>query len=192
MITWGKLAQRTRVPIGTLLGVVFLLMMHPSVRSLWIGGIVALSGAFLRVWAAGHIDKGTVLAQSGPYSFTRNPLYLGSFVMAFGIFIAGQSYWLLVPFSLFFVGFYVPVMRAEEEELLLGHGEAFLAYAIRVPRFIPRFQRAGASPSVFLWSRVVKNREHRTLAGLLLTETFLIAVESLGESLWSWCHRFVF
>lgn len=174
MDSWGKLAQKIRVPAGTLLGVIFLLLMHPSTRSLWIGGIIALASALLRIWAAGHIEKGRVLAQGGPYALTRNPLYLGSFFMALGILVAGQGYWLLLPFVVFFIAFYYPVMKAEEQELLEGHGEAFVSYARRVPFFFPSFRNTVRGSSTFLWSRVIKNREHRTLAGLLLAETFLI------------------
>ena len=71
-----------RVPAGTVLGVIFLLLMHPSFRSLWLGGVITLAGALLRLWAAGHIIKGRVLTRSGPYAYSRNPLYLGSFFMA--------------------------------------------------------------------------------------------------------------
>jgi protein-S-isoprenylcysteine O-methyltransferase Ste14 len=148
--------------------------MHPSVRSILIGGTVALAGGILRIWAAGHIEKGRVLTQGGPYALTRNPLYLGSFVMALGILVAGQGYLLLIPFAVFFIVFYVPVMRAEEDELLHGHGEAFLDYARRVPLFFPNFRAIGGGTSSFLWSRVIRNREHRTLVALLLTEAFLL------------------
>ncbi len=174
MASWGKLAQKIRVPAGTLLGVIFLLVMHPSVRSLWIGGVVTFIGALLRIWAAGHIDKGKTLTQGGPYAFTRNPLYLGSFFMAVGILAAGQGYWLLMFFAAFFLGFYYPVMKAEEQELVQGYGEAFIKYAQRVPFFFPRFQPTIKGSSTFRWSRVYKNREHRTLAGLFLVQAFLI------------------
>jgi protein-S-isoprenylcysteine O-methyltransferase Ste14 len=174
MDSWGKIAQRLRVPVGTLLGVIFLVLMHPSVRSLWIGGIVTLAGAVTRVWAAGHIDKGRTLAQCGPYALTRNPLYFGSFLMALGILLAGQGYWLLIPFGLFFIVFYYPVMKAEEQELLQGHGEAFVAYSRAVPLFFPAFRPSVGSSSRFLWSRVLRNREHRTLMGLVLAEAILI------------------
>ena len=185
MESWGKIAQKIRVPAGTVLGIVFLFLMHPSRRSLWIGGVVAALGAMIRVWAAGHIDKGQVLARGGPYARTRNPLYLGSFLMALGVLLAGQGYWLLVPFFAFFVGTYYPVMKAEEAELLQGHGPVFVEYERRVPMFFPAFGRAvsepldvarqplslkgryASEPSRFLWSRVVRNREHRTLAGLV-------------------------
>src|SRR5512136_25850 len=118
MHIWGRLAQRFRVPVGTALGVVFLLLMHPSRRSLWLGGAIAVTGVSLRLWAAGHIDKGRSLTQGGPYALTRNPLYLGSFLMALGILLAGQGYWLLLPFGAFFLIVYYPVMKAEEQELL--------------------------------------------------------------------------
>jgi protein-S-isoprenylcysteine O-methyltransferase Ste14 len=174
MTSWKKFAQRTRVPFGTVLGITFLLLMHPSTRSLWLGGVIALAGALLRLWAAGHIEKGRVLTQGGPYAFTRNPLYLGSFLMALGIIIAGQGYWLLLPFGAFFAVFYYPVMRAEEQELLQGYGDKFIEYSERVPLFFPNFHKAHYASSTFLWSRVVRNREHRTLAGLILAEGFLV------------------
>jgi len=170
---WNVVAQRIRVPAGTLLGVIFLLLMRPSRSSLWLGGSIAVCGAGIRTWAAGHIDKGRVLARSGPYAFTRNPLYLGSLVMAIGVIVAGQVYWLLLPFVLFYLTVYYPVMRAEEQELLGGYGEEFKEYAGKVPLFFPRFTTPAAT-SRFLWSRVLQNREHRTLGGLLLTEAFLI------------------
>jgi len=177
MGSWKKLAQKTRVPAGTVLGIVFLLLMHPSARSLSIGGLIALAGALLRLWAAGHIEKGRVLTRGGPYAFTRNPLYLGSFIMAFGIIVGGQGYWLLLPFAAFFAAFYFPAMRAEEQELLNGYGERFLEYTRCVPLFWPRFQGSGRDSSEFLWTRVVRNREHRTIAGFLAAEALLILIK---------------
>jgi protein-S-isoprenylcysteine O-methyltransferase Ste14 len=174
MTPWKKLAQKTRVPVGTVVGIVFLMLMRPSARSLWIGGVIAWAGALLRLWAAGHIEKGRVLTQGGPYALTRNPLYLGSFVMALGIIIAGQGYWLLILFMGFFAAFYFPVMKAEEQELLNGYGERFVEYSKRVPLFIPDFRKNGHHSSTFLWSRVIRNREHRTMAGFLLAEAVLV------------------
>lgn len=174
MKPWNKLAQKTRVPAGTVLGVAFLLLLHPSSRSLVIGGSIALVGALLRIWAAGHIEKGRVLTQGGPYAFTRNPLYLGSFIMALGIIIAGQGYWLLIAFGAFFALFYYPVMKAEENELLQSHGREFTEYAARVPRFFPRLPGDCRGSSTFLWSRVLRNREHRTFMGLAFALVLLI------------------
>jgi hypothetical protein len=148
--------------------------MHPSARSLLVGGAITLPGCLLRLWAAGHLVKGRVLTQSGPYAFTRNPLYLGSFFMALGIIIAGQGYWLLPPFALFFAVVYFPVMKAEEQELLGGYGERFTEYSQRVPLFLPAFQTVGFRSSSFQWERVVRNREHRNLAGLAVAEAILL------------------
>ncbi len=173
MNSWGAIAQRLRVPAGTVLGVVFLLLMHPSLRSLWIGSTIALAGSLLRLWAAGHLEKGRSLARGGPYAFTRNPLYLGSLLMALGVLLAGQVYWLLLPFAGFFAAFYFPVMRREEQELLQGYGDLFVEYAGRVPLFFPALRVAAGDRSAFRWSRVIANREHRTVAGLVLTLAFL-------------------
>ncbi len=173
-VSWGRIAQKIRVPAGTLIGIAFLLLMHPSRRSLWLGGAITLSGALLRIWSAGHIDKGKVLACTGPYALTRNPLYLGSFLMAIGILLAGQGYWLILPFILFFAVIYFPVMRAEEEELRSGHGDLFDKYCRAVPLFLPRFSTGYSMGPGFLWSRVLRNREHRNLMGLVVAELFLI------------------
>jgi protein-S-isoprenylcysteine O-methyltransferase Ste14 len=148
--------------------------MHPSIRSLWVGGAIAIAGALFRLWAAGHIEKGRSLTRGGPYAFTRNPLYFGSFIMALGIIIAGQGYWLLIAFGLFFILFYFPVMKAEERELFLGYGEKFVEYSEQVPLFIPSFRKAHLAPSSFTWARVIRNREHHTFAGLLATEAILV------------------
>jgi protein-S-isoprenylcysteine O-methyltransferase Ste14 len=175
MKSWKQTAQKMRVPIGTVLGIVFLVLMHPSARSLWIGGLIALPGALLRLWAAGHIEKGTALTQGGPYAFTRNPLYLGSFLLAFGVILAGQGYWLLPLFAAFYATFYIPVMKAEEEYLFGKYGNDFLEYSRRVPLFFPEFRTATNASSVFQWSRVVRNREHRNIVGLLVAEAILMA-----------------
>jgi protein-S-isoprenylcysteine O-methyltransferase Ste14 len=174
MASWKQFAQKTRVPAGTALGILFLLLMHPSARSLWIGAAITLPGSLIRLWAAGHINKGKALTQGGPYAMTRNPLYLGSFLMALGIILGGQGYWLLPLFGGFFAAFYIPVMKAEEDYLLGVYRQEFVEYSKKVPVFFPAFQKAGAGASTFLWSRVVRNREHRNVAGLIVAEAILV------------------
>ena len=131
-------------------------------------------GASVRLWAAGHIVKGLVLTRTGPYAYSRNPLYLGSFFMALGIIIGGQGYWLLPVFAMFFLTFYIPVMKAEEQQLLNSYGVEFIEYSKNVSLFFPRFRSASYPLSGFHWDRVIRNREHRTVAGLLLAEIVLI------------------
>ena len=170
---WCRAAQKMRVPVGVFLGGIFLALMHPSARSLWLGSSIAILGASIRIWDAGCLTKGRILTMHGPYAYTRNPLYLGSFVMALGISIAGGEYWLLVPFALFYAAFYYPSMKAEEVELLAGHGQDFAAYASRVPFFIPRLRSVQRAAPGFTWSRVIQNGEHRNVFGLLLVWAFL-------------------
>jgi protein-S-isoprenylcysteine O-methyltransferase Ste14 len=173
MASWEKIAQKIRVPAGRV-GVIALLFMHPTWQSLAIGSMIAGLGALIRLWAAGYIDKGKALATEGPYAMTRNPLYLGSLIMALGILIAGHVYWLVLPFGVLFVALYYPVMKREEQELLQGYGEAFVNYAKRVPMFFPQFRSAAARSTTFLWLRVRRNREHRHLLVLALAVIFLM------------------
>lgn len=140
MASWKLTAQKARVPAGTALGVLFLVLMHPSARSLWIGAAITLPGWLIRLWAAGHIDKGRVLTQGGPYAVTRNPLYLGSFLMALGIILGGQGYWMLPLFGGFFAAFYIPSMKAEADHMLGRYGQEFVEYSKRVPAFFPSFK----------------------------------------------------
>jgi protein-S-isoprenylcysteine O-methyltransferase Ste14 len=174
MMPWKKFAQKTRVPFGVIFGMIFLLMMRPSPSSLWIGGTIALAGALLRLWAAGHIEKGTALTRGGPYAFTRNPLYFGSFIMAMGILAAGREFWLFLPFGAFFLFFYLPVMRVEEQGLLYTFGDTFQEYSRQVPLFFPSVRAINIDASTFSWSRVVRNREHRNVAGFILIIVILM------------------
>jgi protein-S-isoprenylcysteine O-methyltransferase Ste14 len=185
MSTWKRFVQKARVPAGTVLGIIFLIFMHPSIRSLMIGGFFTLLGALTRIWAAGHIEKRVCLARSGPYAYTRNPLYLGSFFMAFGVILAGQRYELLLFFAIFFIGVYFPVMRAEEHDLEQAYGNDFLEYARSTPLFFPKrpSQPENAkSPVRFSWTRVSKNREHRNLVSLLAVEVILILIYLVQHS----------
>ena len=174
-----RLAQKARVPAGRVLGIIFLIFMHPSIRSLMIGGFFTLLGALTRIWAAGHIEKRVRLARSGPYAYTRNPLYLGSFLMAFGVILAGQRYELLLFFAFFFIGVYFPVMRAEEQDLEQAYGADFLEYARNTPLFFPKRPLRSEKPDSqarFSLARVRKNREHRNLVSLLGVEVILILI----------------
>src|SRR5437588_11900332 len=95
--------QRWRVPLGFACAGLFLLLAKPMPLTLAAGGAVALAGLALRAWASGHIRKNARLAVSGPYAYTRNPLYLGSFILGLGFTIAASSsLWLLVALGALF------------------------------------------------------------------------------------------
>src|SRR5688500_4711184 len=93
-----RLLQRLRVPLGFLFAAVFFIFARPTALSLAIGGAVAVVGLGVRAWASGHIRKASVLAVTGPYAHTRNPLYLGTLVLGLGFSIAAGVWWLAVIF----------------------------------------------------------------------------------------------
>ena len=167
--TW---VQRWRVPLGFLCAALFLLLARPRPATLIIGGAVALGGLLLRAWSAGHIRKNDRLATSGPYAHTRNPLYLGSFIMGFGFTLAAGSWWWLLGalFVALFLGIYLPVMRVEAQTLAGLFGTDYEQYARSVPLFLPRLTpyRAGAAAGVkFDAALYLRYREYRAAVGLL-------------------------
>ncbi len=169
-------AARWRVPLAFLFGVAYLVFSRPAVLLLIAGGGVALAGLALRAIAAGHLEKDSSLASSGPYAYTRNPLYLGSFLLGMGFALAGGSWVLGLAFLLLFSLVYWPVMRREEENLRRHFGEAYEHYAAQVPIFLPRgrSRRAGSSSEKFRWERYRKNREYEAALGFVVGMVFLV------------------
>src|SRR5437868_15335241 len=115
--------QRWRVPLGFVCGAVFILFARPTPPALLIGASVSLLGLAMRAWAAGHIRKNAQLATSGPYAFTRNPLYFGSFLLGLGFTVASGQPLLAIPFVALFLGIYFPVMRVEAAHLAESFGD---------------------------------------------------------------------
>ena len=167
--------QRVRVPLGFLYGLVFLLLCRPAPWPLGTGLVVAAAGLVMRIWASGHLEKWNSLAVHGPYRFTRNPLYVGSFLMGLGFTLAAGRLSLLILFLLLFVLLYGPVMRREEKELRDQYGEEYETYRRRVPLFLPSRltpDPAGAETR-FSWSRVWANREYNAVLGFMIVGLFL-------------------
>lgn len=166
--------QRARVPIGFLCAALFCLISRPTPPFMAWGLPLVVAGLALRIWSAGHIRKGREIARSGPYAFTRNPLYLGSFLIGTG-FAVQSGIWPLVPiFVLVFLLIYLPVMRQEERELENSHGEEYLAYRRRVPLFLPVRWPTSPPRARFSWKLVWRNREYNAPIGALLAELFLL------------------
>lgn len=165
--------QRARVPAGFAFGALYLALSQPTPRWFLIGLTVAAAGLALRVWAAGHLKKWRALTTSGPYRWTRNPLYLGSFVMGLGFAAASANLLLVIVFVISYVSIYVPVMKREEGELERGYGEDFQVYRHSVPLFLPiptKRESGPGSPRVaqegnFQWRRVIFNREYNAVIG---------------------------
>ena len=130
--------QRWRVPLGFVCAALFFLLSRPRPLTLIVGGAVALPGLALRAWATGHLKKNEALAIGGPYAYTRNPLYLGSFLIGLGFTIAAGRIILGLVFAALFVGIYVPVMRVESATLEELFGERYRRYTATVPLFFPQ------------------------------------------------------
>lgn len=169
--------QRWRVPLGFVCAALFILLARPDRRSLAVGGAVALVGLGIRAWASGHIRKNARLAVSGPYAHTRNPLYLGSFILGLGFTVAassGPALFLLLGglFAALFLGIYWPVMRVEAATLAEMFGEDYRAYAAAVPLLFPRptpYRPGGDSAGArFDPSLYMRYREYRAALGLLV------------------------
>ena len=168
MAEWGQIARRIRVPLGFLFAMFYFWLARPSWRSLMLGAIVVVPGLWIRALASGHVRKNESLATSGPYAYTRNPLYLGSLIMGLGFCVAARSWWVGVALVVMFLAIYVPVIRDEEAFLRRTFAE-FEEYARRVPRMLPRLTRAtsGSSEasSEFSWDLYLKHREYDALLG---------------------------
>ena len=116
----------------------YLYFARPTVAYMVAGLVIALAGVLVRGWAAGSIRKNRVLTTHGPYAFTRNPLYFGSFLIGIGFGVASGKLWILGLFFVFFLVIYGRTMRKEEARLGELFGEEFTRYAAAVPRFVPR------------------------------------------------------
>lgn len=133
---WGRIAKRIRVPLGFVFAGVFLVFAHPSARSLSLSLLIVLPGLALRGYASGYVKKNTELTVTGPYAWTRNPLYLGSMLIAFGFAIGARSLGLALLLALLFAMIYMPVILGEEK-YLRAHFPEWDGYARRVPRLLP-------------------------------------------------------
>lgn len=172
---FSAFVARWRVPFGFALGIAYLIFAQPTVPLLVAGSIVAFMGLGIRAYAAGHLVKDQNLAMSGPYQYTRNPLYLGSLLIGIGLVLAGAQWVLGVVFVLFFLIVYVPVMHREERKLREHFGRKFEEYAAAVPLFIPWGKLHRLSNEKFGWKRYRRNREYEAFLGYCVGVIFLIA-----------------
>ena len=163
---WSRIARRIRVPLGFGFAILYLLLAHPKAISVAIGSFVVAAGLAVRAVASGQLRKNEELAVSGAYSYTRNPLYLGSILIAIGFAIAARSVWIWVLIVVFFVVIYVPVMRSEEAFLRSTFPD-FEAYARSVPRLLPRWSGESLIAN-FSRDLYLKHREYNALIGAVL------------------------
>jgi protein-S-isoprenylcysteine O-methyltransferase Ste14 len=170
---------RWRVRLGYPLAFVVLALARPTPPSILAGALVGLIGLVLRALAAGHLHKQEVLTVTGPYAYTRNPLYLGSAVLTLGAAVATWSWISAITLCGYFALFYSMVMRREEQELRVQHGAAFDDYALAVPLFFPRLRPArlaARARASFSLAQYKKNREYRAAVGFVLLLGLLVVI----------------
>jgi protein-S-isoprenylcysteine O-methyltransferase Ste14 len=168
-MTWATTARRIRVPMGFLFAAFFIWQAHPSAASIAWSLLLTVPGVLLRAWASGFVKKNAELAVTGPYAFTRNPLYLGSMLIAFGFAAASRNWWIAALLAALFLVIYVPVIRGEEEFLRRTFPD-FQAYCASVPRILPRVTPAHfetSAPGGFAFSPALyrKHREYNAALG---------------------------
>lgn len=163
-ISWNKIARRIRVPLGFLFAVFYFWRARPDWLSLVLGAAVAALGVFLRAMASGHVKKNEELATTGPYAYSRNPLYLGSIIIAIGFAIASRDLWVAAGFIVLFALIYVPVIRSEEA-FLRQRFATYNDYSQSIKRLLPhtlwfRGLMSGFSPALYQ-----QHREYNALIG---------------------------
>ncbi|WP_260703903.1 methyltransferase family protein [Edaphobacter flagellatus] len=166
--SWQRIARRIRVPLGFLFAVVFLWLAQPTWRTMALSLLLVAPGLWLRGYAAGYVKKNAELTRTGPYAYTRNPLYLGSMMIAFGFAWASGSWVIFVALAVLFLAIYLPTIRSEEA-YLREHFAGFDAYAAAVPRLLPRLTAAKSDlpPGRFSQERYMHHREYNALMGAI-------------------------
>jgi protein-S-isoprenylcysteine O-methyltransferase Ste14 len=164
MPSWQKIARRIRVPLGFVFAALFIWLAHPTWRSIILGSGIAVIGLLVRALASGHVRKNEQLTMTGPYAYTRNPLYFGSLILAFGFTVASRSWIIAAIAAAMLVIIYIPVIRSEEE-FLRAHFAEFDDYCRNVPRLFPRLKLAQGSAGSFSTHLYWKHREYNAAVG---------------------------
>lgn len=203
-VEWQSWVRRIRVPLGFLTAALYLIEcarcpLHPLavVCSL----ALVLPGLALRAAAAGTVKKNRELTISGPYAYTRNPLYLGSALIAGGFALALLDWPMALLIVLGFAAIYIPVIFSEER-FLRGAFAGFDDYCRQVPRFFPRLTPANVhetnhlrSPSHpvtsdardgFSLALYFQHREYNAALGAALLYLSLLYLRPLMDLMRQW------
>ena len=173
-VTWSKIARRVRVPLGFAFAALYLWLATPTAGSMLIGYALVIPGLAIRALASGHVQKNEQLTTTGPYAHTRNPLYLGSLILAVGFAISARNWWIGAGLVLIFLAIYLPVIRAEEV-FLREHFPEFAEYAKQVPRLLPRLGSFSGDRGGFSWDLYWKHREYNATLGAAAVTAALAA-----------------
>jgi protein-S-isoprenylcysteine O-methyltransferase Ste14 len=170
-VTAADFFARWRVRLGYFMAVLLLVLARPTPKSILVGAVIGFLGLLIRAVAAGYLHKQEMLTTTGPYAYTRNPLYFGSSFLAIGAAIAMRSWIGVALLLIYFALVYSFVMRREERELRVKHPTMFDAYAGSVPLFFPRLtaqKLPSATSGAFSWAQYKKNHEYEAAVGFVL------------------------
>jgi protein-S-isoprenylcysteine O-methyltransferase Ste14 len=195
---WERVARRIRVPLGFVVAALYLVELgHSAPQTGAVLGslLLVLPGLWLRAYASGYVKKNCELTQTGPYAHTRNPLYLGSILVATGFAVAMRSWVVALALVVMFIVIYVPVI-ASEERFLRATFSDFDAYYKRVPRLIPRLTPARSTshlagkqtevtPGNFSFGLYLRHREYNAAIGVALLYLSLLWLHPAVD----WCTR---
>lgn len=181
MASWSRIAIHIRVPLGFVFAAAYLWFANPAWSWLLAGMVLVAAGLAVRATAAGHIRKNQELATTGPYAHTRNPLYLGSVLIAAGFVLAAKNPWIALAAVLMFVAIYIPQIKVEEAYLRSAFPE-YSNYAEHVPRLLPRLTpyrpaaavSSGQGEAGFSRELYRKHREYQAALGSVLMVGALI------------------
>lgn len=191
---WQRIARRIRVPFGFLTAALYLfeLWRHaPSAAAIAWSLALVIPGVWLRAYAAGYVKKNRELTQTGPYAHTRNPLYLGSMMIAAGFAVALGSWAFAAVLAAGFAIIYIPVI-ASEERFLRATFPGFDAYCQRVPRLLPRITAAKADQAEGVTEEVsggfsmelyLRHREYNAAVGAALLYLSLLFLRPACEAI---------
>lgn len=176
MASWSRIATRARVPLGFAFAAAYLWFARPAWAWIAGGSAFVVTGLAVRAAASGHIKKNRELTTTGPYAYMRNPLYLGSILIAIGFVMAARNAWIAAGAALMFSVIYVPVVIAEEKYLRSVFAD-YDQYAARVPRFFPRSTayKSGGPGEGYSWELYMKHREYQAALGSVVMMGALIA-----------------
>lgn len=167
--SWMNRLSRWRVRVAWMALLLVLVLSKPTLRSLLAGILLALLALGIRTWASGHLNKEKELAISGPYRYTRNPLYLGNFILGLSFVVGSWSLWVLAVFSAYFLLFYPPVIKKERLRMKELFPKKYEEYKEKVPPFFPSLKHQPSSQlEKFSWKLYKRNKEYRALAGTAL------------------------
>jgi protein-S-isoprenylcysteine O-methyltransferase Ste14 len=170
---YADLVQRLRVTAGFVMVAAFAWLSQPTLLSLELGLPVSAAGLLLRAWATGHLEKNIRLAETGPYAYVRNPLYLGTLLVAAGLALAARRWVLAALFAGVFLLIYLPAIELEEQHLRKLFPD-FASYSERVPALWPA-RKPVKKAGLFRFSLYIRNREYQALLGFLAGAMFLLA-----------------